>query len=184
MSDHRKEVYDLLKVLPYNVYLERVDAWKADMYPLINVCYSEIDMNLKSHDFGFDNDYKVLVTIAHNGTTSESSQKVYDIRREVLSTLLRNSEWRSQNFETLDKIKTTFGILKGPIKNEGLGEADLHICNIEFNFSDFEKWDPVFPNNYEIAHVGIDLITPTDLNNGPLGPDGRPEAVLDITLPL
>lgn len=180
MTDFRKDIYDRLKTLPYNVYMERVDPIKADKFPFINVQYNDIERRLIGHDFTFQVDAKVIITIAHNGTVENTPQKVHDIANECLNKLLKDSDWRSFNFEYLKNFTTRYGTIS---RNEAAGEANLTVANITFDFQETERYIPEFINDYTKAYIDIDFISPFDQSIATTGPDKQIEASIVVNIP-
>lgn len=179
MTDYRQQIYDRLATLPYTVYLERVDPVLSDKFPFINVQYGDIDEELFGHDFTFKSFSTVIITVAHNGTSTDTPAKVYTIVEQVKQKLLSDSDWRSNNFEYLKSIRTKFGTMS---RNEAAGEGNLTGASITMTFQETVTYEPIIEGTLDFIHVDIDLISPFDSNIASIGPDGRIEATIDFDL--
>lgn len=171
----RSTIYDLLHILPVPVYTTRLDPFKADKFPLISV--QNVNTKRKqiadSLTYRVTSDVSVIISVAT--TDSDFDAQLDTIVDSVLAKILTDKMWDTQ-FENVPDIETKYGYVKA-------GETDLSTAYINFSVVYTETYDPTITATYQTASVDIDFIYPFDINRAVIGPDGKIEGHLTLTLP-
>jgi hypothetical protein len=171
MIDVRADTLELLRTLPYQVHSSRVDPFKEDKTPIINVQYAKISRQCLSHDLTFRAVASLRVIVSVCKTTG------YDVLLdtvvgEVLDKLLTDAIWDTR-YEAVSEILTEYDYREA-------GETNQAAALITFEIQYTDKYEPRIVNNLESIHVDVDVISPAA---DPLpGPDGRIEASFDVDI--
>lgn len=172
MIDIRGRLYSLLNTLSIECHHTRIDPFKSDKFPALNVQYDKINRRQKGHDNSFQVTASVLIVLAVATIDLDFDEQLDTLVDNVLTKLLTDQSWCIEDIERISDIETKYGYVKG-------GEVDLSTAVISLDVLYFEQYDPI-TTDWTDTHIDIDFISPFDPNTGATGPDGIIEGTLDF----
>ncbi len=172
MIDIRGSLYTLFSALSIDCYHTRIDPFKADKFPALNVQYDRVIRQQRGHDMSFRTTATVMIVLAVATVAADFDSQLDTLVDNVLNKLLTDPAWNA-DFETVSNITTKYGYVNG-------GENDLATAVISLDVQFHEVFEPAITREFNVTHIDIDFIRPFDPNTGDTGPDGIIDGVVEF----
>jgi hypothetical protein len=174
----RQDTCERLARLPQfrRVFDSRQAQISRGMLPALRVYTSQnsIGRSINIPDFLTTTTLTVQV-IAEDVTDAESAETVDELCDDVKDWLMGDPEWLV-GYEQITSIITD-------VDRDIEGESRTTVATIAFALTVSEYYEPRIPDMLDHIHIDIDVIDPAaDPNLRYPGPDGRIEAVVDVSL--
>lgn len=172
MRNVRNEIAAILtNNIGVNVYNSRIQPIMRQHTPAINIQTAEVFRNQLGYDMLYDTTAQIDLYI-HIANNDNYANQVDSIVANVITLLANDADFVS-SFRK-------FGDFKVEYYYENAGEVELAQAILRFQFNYQEKFEILYPYDFESYNVDIDYIAPiNDKNIKPLGPDGRIEGHIE-----